>query len=210
MDELELLKQDWKKQNEGLPKLSYDEIYRMILKKSSSMVKWIFIISLLEFSFWILLEIIFRVNGFAGEEAIEKHGIDNNVIIPYTIFYYSVIVFFIVRFYLNYKKIQTTDSAKILMKNIINTRKTVKYYVWFNICFFAMSVFSLVIYLASFTTFYQEQSDLETIPVKVFVISAIVSGLFFVGIVALFYRLIYGILTRRLKRNYGELEKLEV
>ena len=30
MDELELLKKDWQKQEETLPKLSYDDIYKMI------------------------------------------------------------------------------------------------------------------------------------------------------------------------------------
>jgi len=51
MDELELLKKDWQKNDKEYPKLSYNDIYKMILKKSSSIVKWIFIISLLEFVF---------------------------------------------------------------------------------------------------------------------------------------------------------------
>ena len=44
MDELELLKKDWQKENMTFPKLSYNDIYKMIIKKSSSIVKWIFII----------------------------------------------------------------------------------------------------------------------------------------------------------------------
>jgi len=35
MDELELLKKDWQNKEEHLPKLSYEEIYTMIWKKSS-------------------------------------------------------------------------------------------------------------------------------------------------------------------------------
>jgi len=46
-DELELLKKDWQKQSEALPKLTAEEIYPMLHKKSSSIVKWIFIISLI-------------------------------------------------------------------------------------------------------------------------------------------------------------------
>lgn len=49
MDELELLKKDWQKRERMHPKLSYDEIYSMLWKKSSSIVKWIFIISVIEF-----------------------------------------------------------------------------------------------------------------------------------------------------------------
>ena len=41
LDELELLKKDWQKREANLPKLSYEEIYPMIKKKSSSIVKWI-------------------------------------------------------------------------------------------------------------------------------------------------------------------------
>lgn len=32
MDELEILKKDWKKEGKNFPKLSYDDIYKMILK----------------------------------------------------------------------------------------------------------------------------------------------------------------------------------
>ena len=48
-DELELLKKDWQKKEFNVPELSYEEIHKMIWKKSSSIVKWILIISILEF-----------------------------------------------------------------------------------------------------------------------------------------------------------------
>ena len=47
MDELELLKKDWQRNSGDYPELSYDEIYKMSHAKSSSIVKWIFIICLL-------------------------------------------------------------------------------------------------------------------------------------------------------------------
>ena len=34
MDELELLKKDWQSREQKLPKLSYEDIYKMLLKKS--------------------------------------------------------------------------------------------------------------------------------------------------------------------------------
>ena len=63
MDELELLKKDWQKDESSYPQLTYNELYKMILKKSSSIVKWIFIISILEFVFWIFISICFEI-GF--------------------------------------------------------------------------------------------------------------------------------------------------
>jgi len=58
MDELELLKRDWRKKGKDLPRLSFDEIYKMIWKKSSSIVKWIFIISVIEFLLPLLLYLL--------------------------------------------------------------------------------------------------------------------------------------------------------
>ena len=57
-DELEILKKDWQKQSAELPKFTASELYPMLLKKSSSIVKWIFIVSILEFAFWILLSLL--------------------------------------------------------------------------------------------------------------------------------------------------------
>ena len=52
MDELELLKKDWKNNNEQFKQVSENEIYGMLQKSSSSIVKWIFIISILEIILW--------------------------------------------------------------------------------------------------------------------------------------------------------------
>ena len=57
-DELEILKSDWKKRQQNLPKLSYNEIYKMLYKKSTTIVKWIFIISIAELIFWTSLSLI--------------------------------------------------------------------------------------------------------------------------------------------------------
>ena len=48
MKELDLLKKDWQKDT-AFEQVSEVEIYKMLHKKSSSIVKWILIVSLLEF-----------------------------------------------------------------------------------------------------------------------------------------------------------------
>jgi hypothetical protein len=58
MKELDLLKKDWKKNSDSFEQISEKEIYRMIHKKSSSIVKWILIISILEISFWDFFKLI--------------------------------------------------------------------------------------------------------------------------------------------------------
>ena len=49
MKELDLLKKDWKKDTNSFEQVSESAIYEMIHKHSSSLVKWILIISILEF-----------------------------------------------------------------------------------------------------------------------------------------------------------------
>lgn len=49
MKELDLLKKDWQKNEGSFEQLSEKDIYAMIHKKSSSIVKWILIVSILEF-----------------------------------------------------------------------------------------------------------------------------------------------------------------
>ena len=141
MDELELLKKDWKRQEDKLPRLTYDEIYKMVLKKSSSIVKWIFIISLLEFAFWTLISFVFKdsdaIQRFEGYNA-------QNIMIPLSIVGYIILVYFFYLFFRNYKPISATDNAKTLMENILRTRRTVKQYVAFNLLYLFISTFVAV------------------------------------------------------------------
>ncbi|WP_103865424.1 MULTISPECIES: hypothetical protein [Aquimarina] len=207
MDELELLKKNWKKQEDVLPKLTYQQIYQMILKKSSSIVRWIFIISILEFLLWASLDVVFRLNGMHAK--LQKGSIESFGTIT-TVVYYSILIYFIVRFYLNYKKIETTDSAKVLMNNILKTRKTVRHYIWVNIGFFAFIMMATVGYIIFFTDEFQSQALGNQPPVWLIVVSTLLITLVFVVLIALFYRVIYGIFTRRLQRNYKALEKIDL
>ncbi len=53
MDNLDILKKEWQSREQNLPKVSQTDIYKMLLKKSSTIVKWIFVISIAELLFWI-------------------------------------------------------------------------------------------------------------------------------------------------------------
>ena len=201
MDELDLLKKDWKRQEANIPKFHADEIQEMLKKRSSSLVKWIFIVSVIEFAFWIGLEIFSNFSGY--NKIFVEAGVETlaNVII---IINYAVILGFIAIFFYNYQKIKITDDAKRLMKKILITRKTVKCYVWFNIIYFAIS-FIIMNYFVLTNT-----ESLEGINMTVFI--GVIFGvmLIFIAILLLFYRLVYGILTRKLYKNYKELKNLEL
>ncbi|WP_338731219.1 hypothetical protein [Mangrovimonas cancribranchiae] len=212
MDELELLKKDWQKNDERYPKLSYDEIYRMILKRSSSIVKWIFIISLLEFIFWTVISFFLKDNE--GMKRFQELDSDM-VMIPLAVIGYGILAYFFYLFFRNYKRISATDSAKVLMENILKTRKTVKQYVAFNLIYLVVSV--IVVLCVEFKMDSQLISQVNEaatngevfkfyagIVIATFLLLALV-----IGVLLLFYWLIYGILLKRLNKNYKELKRLE-
>jgi len=213
LDELDLLKKDWKRKEESLPKLSYDEIYQMTWKKSSSIVKWIFYISIIEFVFWAVLNLISYDKDSLAQEK-EWHIFEFSTVL--TIINYIVLVFFIYKFYRNYKQIEVTDSASNLMKSILRVKRTVTQYVWFNIVIFCIS---LGMFLYGSLTFGQESVQIQEAAsnagnetlfwIMVVGTIAIVIAVI-IALIWLFYRLLYGILLNRLRANYRELKRLEV
>ncbi|HET8855662.1 MAG TPA: hypothetical protein VFM60_07045 [Salinimicrobium sp.] len=212
MDELDFLKKDWKKQENNFPHLSYDQIYQMLWKKSSSIVRWIFVISILELFLSTILFIFLADEAFWAE--MEKLHL-KNFNIGYYIFSYCITIYFIYRFYRNYRKISTTDTTARLMENILHTRKTVKNYIAFvlissGLSGLIVSYFSLRNHRLNTEAENIAKYSFETLDwVKFIFISFIVLAIF-LGVVWLFYSLIYGLLLRKLKRNYKELNKFEV
>ena len=95
------------------------------------------------------------------------------------------------------------------MSDILKTRKTVQYYVWYNL---GMIVFSMIIGFVLAFSLNPKVHEL-TLNTKVFTLTILLCGAFlllFVGLFWLFYRLIYGILLKKLYRNYHELKKIDL
>ena len=116
MDELDLLKQDWKKQDANLPNIKAKEIYPLLLKRSSSIVKWIFFISVAELALGVVLNLLLADHEFWQQ--VENIHLKNTTIVMYGLGY-AISIFFIILFYKRYKAINVTDSASTLMKNIL-------------------------------------------------------------------------------------------
>jgi len=214
MDELELLKKQWQSREQELPKLSYDDIYKMLLKKSSSIVKWIFFISIVEIIFWTILSLFVPESSKKFSDDIGLH----NILVIINILNYTVFGIFIFLFYKNYRKISTTDTIKELMQNIIRTRKTVKYFVIYNVATSILLILgtNLYYYLNQDMVFRFMIEDYGIANIsqerfmKMFFVIQVLFGIVMIGFVLLFYRLVYGILLRRLHNNYKELKKIEV
>jgi hypothetical protein len=215
MDELELLKKDWQKREQDLPKLSYDEIYQMIWKKSSSVVRWIFYISIIEFLLPHLLYLLPSFREGMNYDFSEQLGISNTLLVL-TILQYSVAIYFIVQFYRRYREISVLDNARNLMSGILRTRRTVKHYVIFalSMVLIFFGVFIVGMYLddnlAETLNLHPENANTSPEQLKWIVIGVMaIAGVLFTALMAGIYFLLYGLLTRRLFRNYKELKRIE-
>jgi hypothetical protein len=210
MKELDLLKKDWQKSDNSFEQVSEIEIYKMIHKKSSSIVKWILIISILEVLLWTALTVC-----FSSDEYLKKMNHDEIILYIdiFSYFSYGVMLVFIYFFYKNYITITTTVSTKQLMQDILKTRRTVQYYVYYNL---TMIVISFVIAFAIAFTYNPETIALtEKIAhngkaLAITIVSILIAFIVFFSFFWLFYRLLYGILLRRLYANYKELKKIDL
>lgn len=211
MDELDILKKDWNTSNSEHKKLSVKDIYPMLQKKSSSIVKTLFYISIAELVFWIIINALPYFYSDEYRQKLEAIYKNEHILTILTFVSYAIIILFIYLLYKSYKSISVTDNAKKLMESIIKTRKIIKYYVLYNLIMAGVSMTIGMYYSLHNDPNVSEQfSNFNT--TQLAVSYAIIAGfiIIFIVIIWLFYRLIYGLLLKRLNRNYKELKKLEV
>ena len=202
MKELDLLKKDWKKSEASFEQVSEKEIYAMIHKKSSSIVKWILIVSILEFV--VLNGIGLLLPEDHSNEFNDKFDFYINIL---EIFSYGITIYFVFLFFKNYKSISVISSTKELAESILKTRKTVKYYIRYNISYIILIMLSFVAYTiyTDFITKNDFSSEMTIAIVGLLFLSVIIIALMW-G----FYQLIYGFLLKKLKKNYEELQKIDL
>ena len=204
MENLESLKDLWKNQGESKIRYSQKDIHKMVQRKSSSIVKWILIISLLEF---ILPNLIFLFTDFDATRIFyEQYGLSNTMLI-YSALHIIVIITFIFVFYKNYRNISAGSTVKILLGDILKTRRTVKYYIYYNLTI--MGIIGLNMFYAVYNSVsFHNSLENGTSMLMIWVISIILLSLALL-IFWLFYRILYGFFLRKLKRNYAALSNHE-
>jgi len=197
MDVLDNIKDAWKNQESKTIRFTESDIYKMIHKKSSSIVKWIFYISIIEFV------ILFTSNFFMDFEEMKELGMQNFVT-ALIVLSFVIGVVFMYLFYKNYKSICVSDSTKNLMQNILKTKKTVSTYIVIQLVLAGITIiWSAYVTAQSYDLTNGEHLLSST---KFWIIIAVFTILL-LGLFWLFYQLLYGILLKRLKRNYNELSE---
>ncbi len=205
MDDLDLLKKDWQKLD-NFNQVSEQDIYGMLHKKSSSIVKWLLIISILEFLLWTVFSLIYDTS----EVLKNNDEVFYFELLEY--FGYCVILLFVFLLYKNYKKISTTGTTKQLMSDILKTKKIVNYYVFYNLIMIVLAFiicFGYVFFINPDNVILKEKflnnpKLLFGFIIGLFLVLAVILTAFW-----LFYKLLYGILLKKLYSNYEELKKID-
>ena len=214
MNELELLKKDWKEnKSDDFKNYTEKELFAMTKKKSVSIAKWVFIIALLELGFWFLIGYLMP----SSSEDKEYYEVLNNIPLIKGILYvlgefatYLPYVFIGLLLYLNFK-IKREENPKKLMEKILLMKKCIQWYI--RIFLGEIVVFFIISMILSF---YIESNSLEGTELEelyLFAFVMFIPLLMIIFIFALFlrfiYHLVYGKLLQKLKQNYEELSRME-
>ena len=214
MNELELLKKDWKEnKSDDFKNYTEKELFAMTKKRSVSIAKWVFIIALLELGFWFLIGYLMP----SSSEDKEYYEVLNNIPLIKGILYvlgefaaYLSYVFIGLLLYLNFK-IKREENPKKLMEKILLMKKCIQWYI--RIFLGEFVVFFIISMILSF---YIESNSLEGTELEelyLFAFVMFIPLLMIIFIFALFlrfiYHLVYGKLLQKLKQNYEELSRME-
>ena len=199
--DLDHYKKAWNNQPEETNKVSAVDIYKMAHASSSSIVKWIFIIGILEFV--VFNSLYFMVDTKESTKIYKDLGLEPTVFYS-QIIAYAILIYFLFQFYKNYRNISVVENTKNLLSKIVKTRKTVRNYVIFNLSYLLFIIVILTYKMAAveFSHFNMKQMSL-------FIAVMTLASIAVLGVFYLFYQLLYGILLRKLKKNYKEISTLD-
>jgi len=204
MKDLKQLKEKWAQQNFE-KQYSKEELNGFLRKKSTYSIKWIFYLSIAEFLVYMGLPLFSPnyIESFAYYKSLQLFGFS----IFITITGYILLLYFMWRFFKNYRKITVTSSVKEHLSTILSTRRAVNQYFYANVGL--LLIFTLVVFVRAFqmdsSLIDLEQEDISFL-VICFVIGIVVALV--LGLYGLLYYFVYGRFLKPLKRNEKELRQL--
>ena len=205
MKELEDLKNKWAKQDFS-QSYSKEEIKGFLQKKSTHSIKWIFYLSIVEFILYLSFPLLVPnyIKSFDYYKSLNLFEFS----IVTTVLGYVLLLYFIWHFFQNYKKISVANSIKDHLSAILNTRRAVNQYFYFNVAI--LIIFTIVVIVAALErdknmiALQEENNSLIMIIFMVVILILIILGLF-----GFMYYFVYGRFLRPLKNNEKELLRIE-
>ena len=145
MKDLKQLKEQWAQQNFE-KQYSKEELNGFLKKKSTYSIKWIFYLSIAEFLVYMGLPLFSPnyIESFAYYKSLQLFGFS----IFITITGYVLLLYFMWRFFKNYRKITVTSSVKEHLSTILSTRRAVNQYFYANVGL--LLIFTLVVFVRAF------------------------------------------------------------
>ena len=216
--DLDHLKKTWQEQ-EVQPKYDSPQIEEMLNKSSRNYVKYILWISIAEFLVILGLNFYYSFIGDDSESFMNilgKLGIENTVDLQadFAHLYFVLKVFslvltgvFVVLFYQNYKKINVESNLKKFILQIISFKKTVNIFILANILLLVF--FTAVLTVFTFYILSQQHIQLSHPTLIGFIVGTGLMTILSIVLIWLYYRIVYGIIMKRLGKNLDELKKME-
>jgi hypothetical protein len=201
MKELKDLKNKWSEQDFS-HSFSKEDIKGFLQKKSTYSIKWIFYLSIVEFILYLSFPLLVP-NYLDSFDYYKSLNLFEFSIIT-TVLGYALLIYFMWRFFQNYKKISVADSLKDHLSAILNTRRAVNQYFYFNVAI--LIVFTIVVLVSALQldkTMIGFQEENSSILTMLFVIGLVIAVI--LGIFGLLYYFVYGRFLRPLKNNEKEL-----
>lgn len=216
--DLDSFKKTWQEQPVQ-QKYGSGEILQMLNRKSRNYVKYIFWISVAEFLCFTLIGLFYIIQGKEPNSflnILEKLGVRqtremetafDTIYLILKIMSLSVTAYFVYRFYRNYKEIRIEENLKKFILKIIQFKKTVNAFILINIVL-------LVIFTSIFTVFViyilnTQNIELTNSTLAGFITGIVISTVFTVVMVWLYYRVVYGIIIKKLDRNLTQLKEID-
>lgn len=216
--DLDSFKKTWQEQPVS-KKYDNEEILKMLNNKSRNYMKYIFWISVIEFLLFSLMSIFYFFQGNDSDgflKILERLGAKKTTEVEYrfdSIYLILKIIsllttsYFVYKFYINYKHIKVEESVKDFIIRIIKFKKTVN-------AFILISIMLLVGFISIFTflVFYALNSqsvELSNSMLIGFLIGIILSTALCVLLIWSYYRLVYGIIMRKLDKNLTILQDID-
>ena len=216
--DLDNFKKSWQEQ-EVQPKYNSTEIEAMLNKSSRNYVKYILWISIAEFLIILCMNIYYTFLGDDSNSFIKilaRLGVQNsrelktsfgNLYLILKVISLIITAFFVVSFYHNYRKINIESNLKKLILQIIRFKKTVNLFILANILL--LIVFTAVLTIFTFIVLSQQNIHLTHPTLIRFVVGIIVMTILSIVLIWIYYRVVYGIILKRLGKNLGELQKID-
>lgn len=212
------LKKNWQEQTIS-PKYGNSEILEMLNKKSRNYVKYIFWISLAEFLLFFGITLYYVFLGDDSQSFInilQRLGVEKTEKLEADIAHLYFILkiasllmtaFFVVKFYINYRKIQVEANLKRFILQIIRFKKIVNAFIIANILLLVISIAVLTKFI--FEAMASQNLQLNHSTFIGFLVGLGISMVLCVVLIWGYYRIVYGIIIQKLSRNLEQLKEIE-